>query len=90
MVEVTLERCLKLGDLLELVDLAESFSSEMYVHKGGVHVNVKSLLGLACVPLRRGERLTLVLHGSDEEDALRQLVRFFSEPPRISDLGQDG
>ncbi|MBT9252970.1 MAG: HPr family phosphocarrier protein [Brockia lithotrophica] len=84
MAEVTLERCLGLEDLLALVDLAESFSSEIYLHKGGVHVNVKSLLGLACVPLRRGERFTLVLHGTDEEEALGKLVRFFSEadPPR--------
>jgi len=78
MAEVTLERRLGLEGLIALVELAESFSSEIYLHKGDMHVNVKSLLGLACVPLRKGERFTLVLHGTDEKEALGKLVRFFS------------
>ncbi|MDX8044668.1 HPr family phosphocarrier protein [Gracilibacillus sp. S3-1-1] len=60
----------------QFVQKANSFSSEVFIEKGSKRINAKSIMGLMSLALSKGQRITLIVDGGDEEEALQELVGF--------------
>jgi phosphocarrier protein HPr len=63
----------------KFVTLASSFSSEIDITKDQQTVNGKSIMGVMMLAASRGTRLTLTIHGEDEEAAAVSLQRLIDE-----------
>lgn len=62
----------------EAVQLANSFTSSLYLEFQNMNVNVKSIMGMMTLGLAKGDQFTLVAEGEDEEEAIRQMQEFFA------------
>ncbi len=60
----------------EFVQLAKSFESDVSVIKGEKEVNAKSIVKLLKVGISCGDKITLRVLGSDEENALSVLTSY--------------
>ena len=56
-----------------LVQVANQYSSSIYVESGNKKVNAKSIMGL-----RAGESVTVHADGSDEEDAVDKIEAYLT------------
>ncbi|HYS06272.1 MAG TPA: HPr family phosphocarrier protein [Candidatus Dormibacteraeota bacterium] len=56
------------------VQLASRFKSRIQIANGGRTADGKSILGLLALIGSEGTRLTISADGSDEQEALRQLI----------------
>ena len=54
----------------QLVKLANTFESEVWVEKDSEQVNGKSIMGLMMLAAGHGSTIIVSVDGSDEEDAL--------------------
>ncbi|QQL44180.1 HPr family phosphocarrier protein [Sulfuriroseicoccus oceanibius] len=54
----------------QLVKLANTFESEIWVEKDSEQVNGKSIMGLMMLAAGHGSTITVSVDGGDEEDAL--------------------
>jgi phosphocarrier protein len=61
----------------KVVQTASKFESEIYLIKGSMTVNVKSMLGVMSLSAEYGTELTLRVEGDDEKEAARAIVRLF-------------
>lgn len=61
----------------KVVQTASRFKSEIYLSKGTMTINVKSMLGVMALAAEYGTELILRVEGSDEKEASRELVRLF-------------
>ena len=60
-----------------LVKAASQFSSSIYLQKGLMKVNAKSIMGVMMLAASKGTQLTLTAEGADEAvaiDALAELI----------------
>lgn len=62
------------------VQLAKRFRSQVTVKKGRKIVDGKSIMGILTLAAGRGARVSLVVEGSDAEEALEHLSRLLTEP----------
>ncbi|WP_078408598.1 HPr family phosphocarrier protein [Priestia abyssalis] len=62
----------------EFVQKASSFNSEIKVAKNGRLVECKSIMGVMAAAIRKGEELTLIANGNDEQQAIATLEDFLS------------
>lgn len=62
-----------------LVQMASGFDSRVYVETESVKVNAKSLIGMMGLALQKGDTVTVITEGEDEEEALKQIVAFIEE-----------
>lgn len=60
-----------------VVQTASKFVSEIYLSKGTMTVNVKSMLGVMALAAEYGTELILRVDGEDEKEAAREIVRLF-------------
>ncbi len=74
-VEVTNGLGLHARAAAKFVHLANRFSSRIRVIKDGSTVDGKSILGLLTLAAAKGSRLRVNASGSDEKDAVAELVR---------------
>lgn len=58
----------------ELVKIAGGFRSEIYVEKGGLQVNGKSIMGVLMLAAEQGSTLRFTASGPDSEEALTALT----------------
>lgn len=58
---------------VKFVQLAAKYKSEVRVEKDGQEVNGKSIMGLLTLVAALGAEITLIVVGSDAEDAAAQL-----------------
>ena len=65
-----------------LVQVANQYSSSIYVESGNKKVNAKSIMGLMTLGLRAGESVTVHADGSDEEDAVDKIDALPLRPAR--------
>ncbi|MEG0806070.1 MAG: HPr family phosphocarrier protein [Lachnospiraceae bacterium] len=65
--------------IAKLVQLAESFTSSIYLVEGEKTINAKSIMGMMTLNLLYGEEATIVADGEDEERAIQQLVEFLTD-----------
>lgn len=77
-VEVLLETGLQARSAAQFVQEANRYSADLFLEKDGKRINAKSIMGLMSLAIARGETITLIADGADEEDALNELVSFIS------------
>lgn len=78
-VEVKLESGLQARPAAQFVQEANRFSADLFIEKDGKRVNAKSIMGLMSLAITKGETVTLIADGPDEEIALNQLISFISK-----------
>jgi len=66
----------------KFVEKASAFSSEINIVKDGRRVNGKSIMGLMATVIRKGEELTIIANGRDEQEAIVTLEGFLSSEER--------
>ena len=62
----------------DIVHVAHQFKSSIVLHTPNRNVDVKSFLGLS-VSLVQGTDYKLEIHGEDEEEAKKEMVKAFSD-----------
>jgi phosphocarrier protein len=60
-----------------IVKIAAQFESEFFIHKDGMHINGKSIIGVMTLAAEKGSLLKLSFDGSDEDDACKAIVDYF-------------
>lgn len=73
---VRLQHGLQDRSATEFVQKASSFSSEINIIKNGRSVNGKSIIGVMASAIRKGEELTLISNGYDEQETIETLEGF--------------
>ena len=71
-----------------IVQAASRFRSSIFVSKGGVKTNCKSILGLISLTVHHGEVLTIEAEGDDEHAAITEISSLLAKD--LSDLGAPG
>ncbi len=56
------------------IQKANEFKSTVWVEKEERRVNAKSLLGILSLSIGKGESMTIIAEGSDEQEAVMALV----------------
>lgn len=77
-VEVQLESGLQARPAAQFVQEANRFAADLFLEKDGKRINAKSIMGLMSIAVTKGETVTLIADGPDEEIALNQLVSFIT------------
>ena len=77
-VEVLLESGLQARLAAQFVQEANRFAADLFLEKEGKRINAKSIMGLMSLAITKGETITLIADGPDEEVALNELVSFIS------------
>lgn len=77
-VEVLMESGLQARPAAQFVQEANRFSSDLFLEKDGKRINAKSIMGLMSLAITKGETVTLIADGTDEEVALNALVSFIT------------
>ncbi|MBD3368196.1 MAG: HPr family phosphocarrier protein [Candidatus Eisenbacteria bacterium] len=60
----------------EFVKLASRFEADVKLRKDDLTVDGKSIMGVMMLAAEMGSRLTLIIDGSDESQALEELARY--------------
>ena len=63
----------------EFVKLAGRFDSEVWVKKGDLEVNGKSIMGVMMLAAEKGSTIEIRAFGEDAEEAVRSLVRLVAD-----------
>jgi len=79
-VEVLLESGLQARPAAQFVQEANRFSADLFLEKEGKRINAKSIMGLMSLAITKGETITLIADGPDEEIAINELVSFIKTP----------
>ncbi len=56
------------------VQRANKFASDITVEKGAKRINAKSIMGIMSLGAGKGDVITLMVEGPDEEEAILELV----------------
>lgn len=75
---VCLQHGLQARIATEFVQKASSFNSRINIMKNGKSVAGKSIMGVMALAIKKGEQITLSVHGSDEQEAITVLEDFLS------------
>ena len=59
-----------------LVQVASQYNSKIYVEDGDRKVNAKSIMGMMSLKLQKGEDVTIVADGQDEDAAVSGVATF--------------
>lgn len=60
-----------------LVRTASRFKSEIFLRKDNLEVNGKSIMGVMMLAAEMGSKLTIIVQGSDEKEALEAMIKVF-------------
>lgn len=60
-----------------IVKIAAKYNCEFFIHKDGLNVNGKSIIGVMTLAAAKGSEVTLSFEGEDEEKAARDIVEYF-------------
>ncbi len=63
----------------KVVQTASKFKSEIWLTRGDMTVNVKSMLGVMALAAEFGCELLLKVEGEDEKIAAKEMVRLFKQ-----------
>lgn len=61
----------------KVVQTASKYKSEIYLTKGTMTINAKSMLGVMALAAEYGSELILKVSGEDEKAAAKELIRLF-------------
>lgn len=65
--------------IANLVQVANQYSSQIYLEVDGKRVNAKSIMGMMSLALMNGDTVVLDVQGEDEEEAVVGLEKFLAE-----------
>lgn len=77
-ITIRLENGLEARPVAMLVQVASQFDSSIYLETGTKKVNAKSIMGMMSLGLDIGEKVNVIVDGSDEEKALKALEDYLS------------
>ena len=60
------------------IQRANSYKSSIWIEKDDRRVNAKSLLGVLSLGVAKGTSVTIIAEGSDEEQAVNELIALIS------------
>ena len=78
-VKVRLKTGLKARPAALFVQVANRFTSDVFLEKDGKKVNAKSIMGLMSLAVSTGTEVTLIAQGEDEQEALEKLAAYVQE-----------
>jgi len=61
-----------------LVQVASQYESEIYVESDDKRINAKSIMGMMTLGLNSGESITVTADGTDEEEAMVNIMKYLS------------
>ncbi len=61
-----------------IVKLASKFKREFFIHKDGMNINGKSIIGVMTLAAEKGSFLNLSFEGEDENEASEAIVDYFN------------
>ena len=61
-----------------VVKLAARYKSDLFIEKGGMRINGKSIIGVMTLAAEKGSELKLIFEGEDEEEASREIIDYFN------------
>ena len=75
---VTIQNNMDMEDrpVAHLVKEASQYSSKVYVLMGSKKINAKSIMGMMSLKLQKGEDVTIVADGQDEDAAVSGVATF--------------
>jgi phosphocarrier protein len=63
---------------MQFVNIAQKFSSDVFVEKGSLRVNGKSIIGLLKLGASKGTTIKIIVEGEDENEAIKALEKTIS------------
>ena len=58
---------------MRLVELSQTFSSDIKIVKGDMEANAESILEITILAVANGEEIEIIVEGNDEEEAMKAL-----------------
>lgn len=77
-VTIRLENGLEARPVAMLVQVASQYDSTVYLQAGEKKVNAKSIMGMMSLGLDTGEKVKVIVEGSDEDTALDSMEKYLS------------
>lgn len=77
-IEVKMTEQLDARPIAMLVQVASRHESSIYIMAEGKRVNAKSIMGMMSLTLDRGETVTVVADGRDEQEAVEHIGDYLS------------
>ena len=77
-VTIQISNGLEARPIAMLVQVASQFESEIYVESGKKKVNAKSIMGMMTLGLDTGDSVTITANGTDENEAMNQIVGYLT------------
>ena len=74
--QIQLANGLEARPVAVLVQKASMFDSNIYIESEGKKVNAKSIMGMMSLKLQKGEDVTIVADGQDEDAAVSGVATF--------------
>ena len=77
---VTIQNNMEMEDrpVAHLVQEASQYSSQVYLEMGSKKIKAKSIMGMMSLKLQKGEAVTIVAEGQDEDAAVKGVAGFLS------------
>lgn len=75
---VTIQNNMDMEDrpVAHLVQEASRYASQVYIVMGSKKINAKSIMGMMSLKLQKGENVTIVADGQDEDAAVSGVATF--------------
>ena len=77
-VTIQMSNSMEATPIAHLVQLANQFTSSIYFEMDEKKVNAKSIMGMMSLGLDLGEKVNVVVDGTDEKDALTGIENYLS------------
>lgn len=77
-ITIRLENGLEARPVAMLVQVASKYDSTIYLEAGNKKVNAKSIMGMMSLGLDTGEKVTAIIDGSDEQEAIIGIEDYLS------------
>ncbi len=77
-VVIQMETGMEARPIALLVQIANQYSSQVYLEMEDKHVNAKSIMGMMSLALVNGTTVTINAEGSDEEDVVAAMEKFLT------------
>ena len=62
----------------QLVSVTSRFASEVFITKGDLRINAKSIMGVMMLAAEKGVELTIEIDGPDEETAMEAILKLIA------------
>lgn len=77
-ITIRLENGLEARPVAMLVQVASQYDSTVYLQAGDKKVNAKSIMGMMSLGLDTGEKVKVIVDGSDESTALDSMEKYLN------------